>query len=389
MAEISMDDLIGEMESLEKPVSGASIASKISEAVRNSDTTQLARILKQDMGHLSDAEKTEILTESIHKAIEGKNTEALNLLREALKERKNFPHATLKKVQFAPSEVASILGWHKWRAKNVAMYRTLRLMPEWKPLIARVENDSELSTSKKVVDALPPKVKKILAVAVQKSVKSTDPKAVETKATARVVRALVDVAQKSVESTDPKDSEHTAPASLQKILKTISRETPHIPQKTFDALSRSETVQEIVSTIRKERGNILENTSQDAQETKTGTKITRRQDAKRYQCPQYVMYGRIDGMRDGKVLETKSRTHFWNRPPPYDIVQLRCYMKMWGNCDGILLDVFPKHEPRETSVPWSDTEWQRIHQGLCAVVKEIEALSVEDAEKIVRQNARF
>jgi hypothetical protein len=90
-------------------------------------------------------------------------------------------------------------------------------------------------------------------------------------------------------------------------------------------------------------------------------------------------------MQDGAVLETKNRKRFWREPPMYDLIQLRCYMKMKGNLPGVLLECFPGGDSRKTHLKWDLDEWQSIHDNLCAVSDEISRLTLESAESIIRK----
>ena len=64
---------------------------------------------------------------------------------------------------------------------------------------------------------------------------------------------------------------------------------------------------------------------------------------------------------------TKTRRRFWANVPEYDIVQLRCYMKLTKRRAGILNERFPNGDSRITNVEWSDAIWADIEAELLKV----------------------
>jgi hypothetical protein len=129
----------------------------------------------------------------------------------------------------------------------------------------------------------------------------------------------------------------------------------------------------------------MEHTVEDSHAILTGKDVTHRGDRASFECEEYTLFGYIDGMQDGAILETKNRKRFWKEPPQYDLIQLRCYMKMKGEVDGILLECFPGNSTRQTKLNWSDSEWEKIHIGLCEVSNEISNITFEVAEMIIRK----
>jgi hypothetical protein len=110
--------------------------------------------------------------------------------------------------------------------------------------------------------------------------------------------------------------------------------------------------------------------------------VTNRNTNVKYESDTYILSGSIDGQQEGKVIEIKNRKHFWKEVPEYDIIQLKCYMKMKGNVDGVLYETFPNQESRETVLHWNDEEWDEIHKGLESVANFVSNISQNEVDSI-------
>jgi hypothetical protein len=218
--------------------------------------------------------------------------------------------------KFHPSEVAAVLGLNPYKSKQDVLLRIMSKMPEFKGKIDAPPTDKEL------VERAPADLK----IGLQEA-----------------------IAGATVASSD---------YEIRKIVDAY--------KKTIDGRADEKTISALTSEIQKQRGVRLEHRAED-----NFGRVENRSEYVRFVCPEYEITGYIDGIRDGKIVETKNRKRFWKDPPSYDFIQLRCYMKMKGHLDGILLENFPENEPRVTEVPWNDTEWEKIHQGLLSVCDEI------------------
>lgn len=218
--------------------------------------------------------------------------------------------------KFHPSEVAAVLGLNPYKSKQDVLLRIMSKMPEFRGKIDAPPTDKEL------VERAPADLK----IGLQEA-----------------------IAGATVASSD---------YEIRKIVDAY--------KKTIDGRADEKTISALTSEIQKQRGVRLEHRAED-----NFGRVENRSEYVRFVCPEYEITGYIDGIRDGKIVETKNRKRFWKDPPSYDFIQLRCYMKMKGHLDGILLENFPENEPRVTEVPWNDTEWEKIHQGLLSVCDEI------------------
>jgi len=107
-----------------------------------------------------------------------------------------------------------------------------------------------------------------------------------------------------------------------------------------------------------------------------------------YVSSQYNLFGKIDGLDDGhNIHEVKVRRRYWSVPPEYDMIQLRVYMKIFGEKDGVLTEKFPDGKKRETFVPWSDFEWENLHNDICAAISVYKRVleNVDDVFNIMEQ----
>jgi len=218
--------------------------------------------------------------------------------------------------RFHPSEIAAVLGLNPYKSKEDVLLRIMSKMPEFKGKIEAPPTDREL------VENASPELK----VGLQEAI---------TRATCA-----------------------TSDYEIRKIVETY--------KKGIDGKADEKTISALTSEIQKQRGVRLEHRAED-----NFGGVESRSEYVKFACTQYEITGYIDGMRDGKIVETKNRKRFWKEPPAYDFIQLRCYMMMKGRVDGILLENFPANEPRVTNVMWSDEEWDTIHRGLIGVCDEI------------------
>jgi hypothetical protein len=125
----------------------------------------------------------------------------------------------------------------------------------------------------------------------------------------------------------------------------------------------------------KERGVRTEQESTNTFEASSGVTIhSRNAMCYVYSIPSsnIVIAGRTDGLQgEDTVVETKTRRRFWKSPPEYDIVQLRCYMKLTNRKIGILNECFPDKSNRITKIEHSDSIWSEIESELTKTITGI------------------
>ena len=137
----------------------------------------------------------------------------------------------------------------------------------------------------------------------------------------------------------------------------------------------SPVVLHALSLAVKERGTRTEEASTNKLEMSSGVPIHSRN----AQCYVYcipssniVIAGRTDGLQgEDTVIETKTRRRFWKSPPEYDIIQLRCYMKLVNRKFGILNECFPDGTTRATKIEWSESIWSEIDNKLTKCLETI------------------
>ena len=134
----------------------------------------------------------------------------------------------------------------------------------------------------------------------------------------------------------------------------------------------SPVVLHALSLAVKERGTRIEEESTNKLEASTGVQIhSRNAQCYIYSIPgsNVVIAGRTDGLQgDDTVVETKTRRRFWKSPPEYDLIQLRCYMKLTNRKVGILNECFPDGSNRVTKIEWSDSVWSDIEGKLSTII---------------------
>jgi hypothetical protein len=278
---------------------------------------------------------------------------------------------------FYASEVAALLGLNRFKEKDEAIFRVISKINKFKPLIQHLKIETGGQTAVEILETASVIAKQCLEKAVTTAVASTT----QTEITNTIKTFKKDVSESLLKSAlDGADSTPEFKAAAERIQKketTVEKEVKKLQETTVVDLMSQE--------IQKQRGTRMEHVVEDAHAASTGKEVSNRGDRAYFECSEYTLFGYIDGMQDGAILETKNRKRFWKEPPPYDLVQLRCYMKMKGEIDGVLLECFPGNSTRETRLNWDDSEWEKIHTGLCEVSSEIGNLTYQEAEMIIRK----
>lgn len=278
---------------------------------------------------------------------------------------------------FFASEVAALIGRNKYKTKDEAIFRVLSTISKFKPLIERIKTETCGRTQKEVIDTIPEDVKVALDSAVSTAISvSSEVDIVKTIDTFKK-----ETTQKLLESAlGGKSSTVEFKAAAERIQK---RETT--VEQELKTLEKTNVINVISSEVQKRRGTQMESKAEDDHAVSTGKDITNRNSSLRAEFPEYTLFGYIDGMQDGRIVETKNRKRIWAEPPVYDLIQLRCYMKMKGDVDGLLLERFPNGNVRETLLSWDPIEWEYIHSGLCLVAEEITKMTDKQVENITRK----
>lgn len=278
---------------------------------------------------------------------------------------------------FYASEVAALLGLNRFKPKDEALFRVLSNMPRFKPLIERIKETTGGKTCAEIINEAPQDIKVSLDKAVGEAVKASSQKSIESTMTQFKQDTTNALLTKAIEGKDAPSVFKTAATRI------LKKETTY--EQEVKTLESSTVVDTLTREIQKQRGTRMESAAEDKHAADTGKAVTDRGASGRFECDEYILVGFIDGMQDGKIVETKNRKRFWKEPPNYDLVQLRCYMRMKGKVPGVLLECFPSGETRKTVLEWDDSEWDAIHSGLVSVASEIASMTADRAESIVRK----
>lgn len=279
----------------------------------------------------------------------------------------------MTKPIFYASEVAALIGAHRFKTREEALLRVFESIPACRVIVNRVKAETGARTEREIVRDAPASIHAAIETAVTSTVAAT---------TQAEVQKTIETFQHTTAEALLRDTiagKYTDPdfkAAAQRVLtgtSTIAAEST--------ILETTPAVTALTREIQKQRGTKLEHVSEDAhRET-----VTNRGDPVRYECDAYIIVGYIDGMANGKIVETKNRKRYWKEPPSYDIIQLRCYMKMKGCVDGVLLECFPGYPPRETPVEWDGDIWTRINGGLTEVADWIGRATPAEIEHVSRK----
>lgn len=286
------------------------------------------------------------------------------------------------KPRFSASEVASLLGLNPYKSKNETLLKVLSMLPKFKPIILEVKESLGARTDREVVAQASPSVLKAMYESVDIAVASTSDYQMEKAINTFKKTHIQQVIQETLEGKRSAVSEDVK-AAVQRIStgeSTVEAET--VREEVVASIEKTQEHQVLASEIQKRRGIRLEDKAENNHAAATGKEVTDRNTFVEFESDSYRLIGYLDGMQDGKVVETKNRKRFWTTPPAYDFIQLRCYMFMKGEKDGVLLENFPGRPPRTTEVPWNDERWMDIHAGLCSVARTIQNITEEDVRSL-------
>uniref|UniRef100_A0A6C0I634 Uncharacterized protein n=1 Tax=viral metagenome TaxID=1070528 RepID=A0A6C0I634_9ZZZZ len=278
------------------------------------------------------------------------------------------------KPVFYASEIASLLGKNRFKSKNESLYRVLSKMPRFASAFASA---ADSLTERDILEIAPTSVKQDIEKAISETIVSTSQKEIK--------QTILEFQKRTAETLlNDAISGNAITAELQNVGERILKGETTVKQE-LEKLEVSPVVQTLTSQIQKQRGTRMESIAEDELGAKTGIAVSNRNTPVRYESLHYIIVGYIDGTSGDRIVETKNRKHFWGSPPEYDLIQLRCYMKMKGNVDGVLLERFPTGITRETLLHWDDSEWDILDSALRNLANGIEKMTLPEAERIVRE----
>jgi hypothetical protein len=152
--------------------------------------------------------------------------------------------------------------------------------------------------------------------------------------------------------------------------------------KMKEIISENVLVKQACQAVVIERGNILEDKSTNNFEKETGLIVSNR-NTKCYIYENkehgFKIAGRPDGIIEGKTItETKTRRRFWKTTPKYDIIQLKCYMKILNMEMGYLNEQFPDGSSRITNITFDSTDWKKIESDIIEAIKQFRLLYIKN-----------
>jgi hypothetical protein len=248
-------------------------------------------------------------------------------------------------------------------------------MPRFKASIQLLKENAGALFEKEIVEMVPEDIKKSVEVAVQSVVAATSDTEIQNTIDMFQRKTAVSLLTDAI-GGNPVTAEFKEASN-----RILSRESTI--EKELKRLVVSPVVSTLTGQIQKQRGTRMEDKAEDEHSVKTGIQVSNRNTPTRYEGLYYTIVGYIDGTHGDKVIETKNRKHFWSTTPEYDIIQLRCYMKMRGNLNGVLLERFPNEKVRETHLSWDDAAWSEIDEELIKLSKNIETMTEGDVWAIV------
>lgn len=276
---------------------------------------------------------------------------------------------------YYPSEIASLLGKNKYKPKEESLLRVLSCYPKHAYRIQALKKLHRPLTEYDMKSMVPKTVKESLQNAISIAVDTSDQIMIEHTIQKFQNDATSELLDNVLKGGEPITVEFEIAAKL-------IQDNASTAEKELERLKQTPFIQTLSQGIQKERGTRLEQTSAGTLSKLSGMAVTNRNTNVKYESDTYILSGSIDGQQENKVIEIKNRKHFWKEVPEYDIIQLRCYMKMKGNVDGILYETFPNQESRETVVHWDDAKWNEIHKELESISNYISNISQAELDGI-------
>lgn len=205
-----------------------------------------------------------------------------------------------------------------------------------------------------------------------------------TKILAAAERTLA-VAMTSAEARDAAAAAAAAESERQSALATALAATAakaRAEAAALQSVSSQRAMQEVLrQQVHKKRGRDEEDSALDGFAAKARIDVTRRNDKMyRLSTPNFVLGGRVDGISsDGRVVEMKTRRHWWAEPPAYDMLQLRAYMALLGGVNGVLVEQEQGGgRYRETQLVWCADTWASISDDLAEAAATLQGATAED-----------
>ena len=270
------------------------------------------------------------------------------------------------KIKINASDVASLIGENPYRTqeetfKNIAM-------------------DNNLIESEE--DDIDDKLQDMLHSEVQSVISCTNKNDFEQQANQYEIKAkeiiLKDFLLKERnEEQIFKKTIQTTPELKQQIAKYAQEKDVNVAiQKLMNdkdvtkLIAKEPEIQKAQKSINRIRGNMLEEASTNMFEKSIEQPVQQR-NTKCYihEGSNYKLCGRVDGLTPDSIVETKTRRRFWKDVPAYDLIQLRCYMKLTNRNTGSLNEVFPDNTNRITTIHWDNEKWIVIDRKIVNAIQ--------------------
>lgn len=269
------------------------------------------------------------------------------------------------------SDVAALIGENPYKSREEAI-EALAINNGY----AFADDEEEQETMNTLISSAMTQITEVC-----KSVSEVDLEEKIEKYEKKVVQTAIEDEVRRSRGEVPLLTKQCLPPAVVESIKNNPTQSVETVMNTFKAeIKQSPMVAEVCRSINKIRGTMLETQSTDNLQTKLGKKVDERNSKYYvYHIPHLSFGARIIGKLDGTtkladgdaITEIKTRRRKWPSVPKYDIVQLRCYMKLTGIKKGILHEEFPDKTSRTTNIEWSDSEWNRIEKSLIQTLTNV------------------
>jgi hypothetical protein len=265
------------------------------------------------------------------------------------------------KLKINASDVASLIGEHPYRKQQ----ETFRVIAMENKLI-----DEEVDDVDETLETLLQSEVQNVVACTNKTEFEQKAKQYETRATEVVLKDFL-LKQRNEEQIFKKTIQ-TTPELKQQIAKYAEERDVNVAvQKLMNdkevtkLIAKEPEIQHAQRSINRIRGNMLEETSTNIFERSIEQPISQRNTkCYIYEGTNYKLCGRVDGLTQDSIVETKTRRRFWKEAPAYDLIQLRCYLRLTNRKMGTLNEVFPDNTQRATSINWDEREWNLLDQKI-------------------------
>lgn len=145
--------------------------------------------------------------------------------------------------------------------------------------------------------------------------------------------------------------------------------------KPTQSISESDVIEHVSSQLKCLHGQTAEKTSVARLGVRENNCKFRLRELHKSATLSLHVGGRIDGLRDDRLVEIKNRkARFMTPLPSYDVIQVHCYMFLMDQEECDVIEHLPSGQEKITTVQWNQKLWEQTHKALVSFGRVFAAL---------------